>query len=491
MNARVVPYEPQDKQLVLHQTTASEIFYGGAAGGGKSVALRWDAIELCNAVPGVFAALFRRKLPRLESNHIIQIRQEIPPEMARYNETKKRLEFHNGSTLTFRHLEHESDVWDIHGWEIHWAGLDEATEFTPTQIDFVKSRLRLGGFSLKLDEMAKTRPEIKHYKERLPRLVMTSNPGGESHHYLKKHYIDPSPPMEVFDAHQANPEIRAGVISRVFIPATMKDNKYLDENYDVQFAEMPEHKRRQYVLGDWDVVPGAFFDCWGPQNVIKPFIIPDHWTRIRGIDWGFASPFYVAECVVSDGRPVKDLEDNDITFPDGCLILYWEWYGRAKNNEGIRMDSREVGETLKERRDPDLAVADESMWNRHDYGPSPAERFAQAEVYFSPADRNRVLGWQEMYSRLKNGMLLVTDNCRDFIRTVPSLQRDDAKLEDVAKKGEDHCADCVRYICMARPYAKHLKAKKPDPFKPKKFTFNDAMEEVSNRSKKSKEPETI
>ena len=195
----------------------------------------------------------------------------------------------------------------------------------------------------------------------------------------------------------------------------------------------------------------------------------------------------LGECVVSDGRPVKDMEGNDITFPEGCLILYWEWYGRSKNNEGIRMDSLEVGKALKERIEPDTQVADESMWNRHDAGYSPAERFMQAGVYFGRADRNRVLGWQEMYSRLKNGMLLVTDNCRDFIRTVPALQRDDNKPEDVMKKGEDHAADCVRYICQARPYVKEL-ATQQKPWHERAIvppTFDEAMEEVSQRSKRS------
>ena len=38
------------------------------------------------------------------------------------------------------------------------------------------------------------------------------------------------------------------------------------------------------------------------------------------------------------------------------------------------------------------------------------------------------------------------------IRTIPALQHDPAKMEDVNTESEDHAADEWRYACMSRPW---------------------------------------
>jgi hypothetical protein len=55
--------------------------------------------------------------------------------------------------------------------------------------------------------------------------------------------------------------------------------------------------------------------------------------------------------------------------------------------------------------------------------------------------------------------------CRDSIRTLPVLQHDPAKPEDVDSDSEDHAADETRYACMSRPWTPPVKGvpgKKPD-----------------------------
>ena len=53
---------------------------------------------------------------------------------------------------------------------------------------------------------------------------------------------------------------------------------------------------------------------------------------------------------------------------------------------------------------------------------------------------------EDGYSRM-----YVFDNCRDFIRTVPTLQFQKGSAEDLDTEGEDHAADEWRYACMSRP----------------------------------------
>jgi hypothetical protein len=85
-------------------------------------------------------------------------------------------------------------------------------------------------------------------------------------------------------------------------------------------------------------------------------------------------------------------------------------------------------------------------------------------VWFKRADNRRVGlrgamgGWDQLCARLKGSddgrpMLYVFSTCRDFIRTVPAMQHDSTRAEDVDTEGEDHCGDQTRYAVMSRPYA--------------------------------------
>jgi hypothetical protein len=53
-------------------------------------------------------------------------------------------------------------------------------------------------------------------------------------------------------------------------------------------------------------------------------------------------------------------------------------------------------------------------------------------------------------------MIYFTSNCRDSIRTLPALQHDRNKPEDVDTESEDHAPDEIRYACMSRPYIKDI-----------------------------------
>jgi hypothetical protein len=453
-------YEPQDRQKLLHATIATQILYGGAAGGGKSHSLRWDAYDFCMKNPGISAYLVRKSHPQLEANHILPMKRELPKEIATYNETKKRIDWWNRSTLQFRHCEYDRDLHDFQGWECHWLGIDEASQLNEEHIKYMKTRVRLGSWE----------PTDPAAKARLPRCVMTSNPGGPSHHYLKELFIDSGPPETIFYdeamRNPSNPDHKGW--SSIYIPAKMSDNDYLDDDYAGQFGQLPEWQAQQLRDGDWNVVPGAFFDCWSHENIIKPFTVPPWWPRWRSCDWGFATPFSIGEWTVSDGTKV-DTPEGPKEYPEGALIRIWEWYGNEKGNVGLRMDGTTVGQNVIMQRGKTLpGPCDPSGW-RSDMGPSAAEKMMKGGLIFFKGDNQRESGWQEMYSRISANMLLVFDNCYDFIRTIPTLEADPLNPNDVLKGGEDHVGDETRYMCMARPYKKVEPPKPRNPLEPLRF----------------------
>jgi hypothetical protein len=364
----------------------------------------------------------------------------LPPELGSYNETRKVFNWWNGSILAFQHLEYDKDLNDFQGDEIHWLGVDEASLLQHEHLAEIKTRCRLGDW----------KPTDPHAVIRLPRLAMTANPGGPSHQYLKESYIDPAPAGEMFE-HRVQVRDKVIVKTRVFIPATMDDNVYLDDDYEAQFGDLPEWRVQQLRDGDWDVVPGAFFDCWDPKvHVIQPFEVPDRWPRYRSCDWGFATPFSIGEWTISDGTPVIQRDGSRVIYPKDCSLRIWEWYG-GKKSKGLRLDALEVASRVIRARGRALpGPADTNMWEA-DNGPSPASKFARAGMPMFKADKRREAGWQEMYRRIKSGMLKVTSDCRDFIRTIPAQMADPMNPNDVKKKSDDHVADETRYFVMSRP----------------------------------------
>ena len=97
-----------------------------------------------------------------------------------------------------------------------------------------------------------------------------------------------------------------------------------------------------------------------------------------------------------------------------------------------------------------------------------AESAAKHGIHFTPGENSRIQGWMQCHYRLHFDeygipMMYVFSNCKDFIRTIPALQYDDHKVEDLDTDGEDHIADEFRYFCMTRPIKARV-AKKPDEY---------------------------
>jgi hypothetical protein len=201
--------------------------------------------------------------------------------------------------------------------------------------------------------------------------------------------------------------------------------------------------------------------------VIRPFEVPDDWIRFRSGDWGSASPFSFGWWAVVAER----YKTETVMLPRGCIVRYREWYGMVqdKPNMGLKLHAEKVGEGLWEREqgDPKLkyGALDPSAF-KEDGGPSIASRItlgSKNRITFVPADNARVPGrgamggWDQMRGRMVGDgdghpMIVCFSTCVDSIRTIPALQHDSAKPEDLDTDMEDHAADDWRYGCMSRPW---------------------------------------
>lgn len=449
------------KQGTALLTPATEVLYGGAAGGGKSHLMRVAAILWCAAIAGLQVYLFRRIHDDLVKNHIEGpkgFRAMLGPwtQTGLATIVEDEIRFWNGSKIYLCHCKDEKDRWKYLGAEIHVLLIDELTTFTDTIYRFLRGRVRAVGLPVLSPE----------YAGRFPRILCGSNPGGIGHHFVKSAFVDRGAPEEVYRA----PDEEGGML-RQYIPARLDDNPSMasdDPGYRQRLRGLGSNALvKAMEEGDWNVVVGAYFDCWRSElHVIKPFKIPDHWLRFRSMDWGSARPFSVGWWAVAS----ETVRYSGGLIPKGALIRYREWYGASSPNVGLKLTVDAVAEGVVSRETKEehirYMVADPSMFIS-DGGPSLAERFYKAsQISLTPADNKRVTekghmgGWDQVRSRLigedchgqLRPMLYFFDTCLDSIRTLPALQHDELRPEDVDTDGEDHAPDEIRYACMSRPY---------------------------------------
>ncbi len=493
------------KQSEAIKSEATEILYGGAAGGGKSFFMRAFAIILCGLIPGLNVYLFRRIREDLIKNHM-EGPQGFPVMLSgliisgHVKIVEDEIRFWNGSKIFLCHCKDEKDRFKYLGAEIHVLLVDELTMFTEVIYRFLRGRCRAPGLVIPDWAIAFFKAKFGvELSKKLPLALAGSNPGNIGHLWVKSAWIDRLKAFEV----KRMPSTEGGML-RQYIPAVLEDNPHLDaDDYGGKLEGMGSAELvKAFRYGIWDIVAGAFFDNWmaaGPgAHVIKPFTPPTHWTRFRSMDWGSFRPFSVGWwCLAEPGEWVKLSDGTERQFPGGALIRYREWYGcktaedgTLMPNTGLKLDAevvargikqREQGETINEQGSP----ADPSMW-REDGGPSIAERMLRIDggkgPRFRPADNERVAGWLQLRGRLngENGqpMLYSTEDCAHFNRTLPALQHDQHKVEDVDSDGEDHAADDARYMCMARPWST---VKKPRSSGPKPFTLDWVIQQDEQR----------
>lgn len=283
---------------------ADETLFGGAAGPGKTEWLMEYGIEQMEAYAGNRGLMVRRVFPSLNRTIIPRLKQKLHGR-ATWNGNEKTFTFDNGSILEVSSLQYLDDVYDYQGTEYGWIGWEEVTEFAEKQYEFMLGRLRAPQDGIRAHSTA------------------TTNPGGRGHVWVKRRFVkpkavdipegDPFPiPTEVW-----TPRWKEGVhdaenppLSRVYIPATHKDNPTLlerDPGYISRLrAQSDRGMRKAYEEGDWDAIDeieGALWTAadldggrWDPARLDNETIM----RRVVAVDpsdGGESGDFYgVAVC---------------------------------------------------------------------------------------------------------------------------------------------------------------------------------------------------
>jgi len=295
--------EPKQEIFLSIPTTVKEAFYGGGAGSGKSdVLLLYGIVHRWHEHPLFKQVFMRRTFPELRNEIIPRSRELYRKFGATFNKTdmcwtfprpdQAGSGFTNGGAMIFLgHCENEDDVHKYDSMQINLYSPDELTSYTEWIYNYI-------GFQ-----------RVRSPTRELPAIIRAAGmPGGIGHTWTYKRFVKPAPEGgKIIHGKGGN--------KRIYIHATLKDNKHIDPTYKQSLQGITvEAERKAKELGDWESYQGQVFDEFRdhkfedePDNalhVIPQFNIPEWWPRFIVGDWGFRAMTWVGYAAVSPTKRV-------------------------------------------------------------------------------------------------------------------------------------------------------------------------------------------
>lgn len=441
-------HRPQGRAL---NSKATEILFGGGAGGGKSHLLRIAAITWAVSYPGLRIGLFRRFYPDLRANHMdgpsgfpVLLAEAVAEGWCEI--VKDEIRFWNGSKISLHHCQHEQDRFRYQGAEFHVLLIDEVTHFTEVIYRFLRGRVRLAGLDLPPDAAA-----------RFPRIMVSGNPGGIGHSWVKRAWIEDKDGNKLEPGRIYRTSDEEGGMLRQFIPSVLSDNPSMektDPGYKKRLMGLGDPQLVRAMLeGDWDVVAGAMFgDIWRKdRHVCQPFAIPVDWPIWRGGDDGYSAPacvvwmtqnpttktFYVIGEIYRAGMLAPDFAER--TKAVDMALPLWQ-NGRVINNPTPlrgNFDAAAFADTGQGE------IARGHQLNKLGCKWEPVEKWPGSRIH-GAQNIHRLLAPNPL-DPLGGPGLVFFSRCTKCIEQVPSLPRDPRNAEDVDTTAPDHAYDALRY----------------------------------------------
>lgn len=375
-----------------------------------------------------------------------------------------------GEELLFRSAKDERDYNDYHGQEFPFIGWNELTKYPSSKLYDMMLSCNRSSFTPEKD--GPSLPPIPL------EVFSTTNPLGPGHAWVKRRFIDVTP---VGTVHKRLTEIEHPVTGemlrmerkQIAIKGMWFENPYLPKNYPATLVAASggsEHVVKAWLKADWNIVAGGAFDDKWMENihVVSRFPVPANWIVDRAFDWGSSTPFHVGWWAEANGEEVTLPNGRRFSPYPGSLILCHEWYGTKElgTNVGLKMSARDIADGIKNREvkllesgwieeQPWAGPADNQIRNVVEAGTDTIEKkMLDRGIAWEESDKSKgsnMNGLQLARDRLEAAVtgegpaLYVMHHCRATISIVPSLPRDEMKVDEVSSKAEDHAWDTMKY----------------------------------------------
>lgn len=398
----------------------SAVGYGGARGGGKS---HWLLAQMgaddCQRVPNL-KCLLLRKVGKANMEHFEDLRRRLfsalPHDFSAYRGV---LNFANGSRIIAGHFQAEKDIDAYLGLEYDVIGIEEATTLSNRKHQDISTCCRT------------SKPNWR------PRIYSTTNPGGIGHAWYRSKFVLPF-------LEKRETETR-------FLPARVADNQFNNPEYQKVLEGLTGWQKRAWLDGDWDIAAGQFFTTFRREVHVLPDFDE---SRARewwaALDYGFAH--YTAVllgCTDCDGNTfVVDEHAERMWLPQRHATAVRAMLLR----HGLRLS------------DLKRIVAGADVFSKQSDGTTVAHQYAREGIALRPANMDRINGWAEILQGFGDPAagifprLFIHQRCARLAETLPALQHDPNRPEDVLKVdadedgiGGDDSADALRYLVATKP----------------------------------------
>lgn len=470
-----VIWMPQEGSQVSFMTCPFfEVLLHGPRGTGKTDVLLMDFAQHCERGLGASwrGIIFRQTYPQL-ADIVAKTRKWFPKiygKRVQFNGTFMSWTWESGEVLLLRHMRRADDYSNYHGHEYPFEGWEELTNWAD-----------LAPYKLMMACCRSDNPKV-------PRKIRsTCNPYGPGHNIVRHRFRLPeNDGKPIMDSRDEEGNLEK---PRVSIRSRMWENQILlrsnpDYRQIVSGAARNKGERMAWIIGSWDITAGGLLDeAWVQAKryaLLKGFDIPSSWVIRRSFDWGGSSPFSVGWYAVSDGTDYTDREGVEHSTVRGDIFRIAEWYGwNGTPNKGLELTAEQLTTGIVERElemgiygrvacgPADTQIFDvESSRRTHSISsemlkPVKIDGKRYPGIRWERADKrpgSRIQGWDRIRAMLKAtipakdgtrerpGLFIFKDSNVHWLRTVPSLPRDDKKPDDADSDAEDHAGDETRYM---------------------------------------------
>ena len=232
--------------------TRTHLFHGGA-GSGKSIFCAEKIHALMQRYPNSTGLVVRKFFSSLRNSVIPLLDETVIGPSAIHAIANHRFEYGNGSVLCYAGVSDEKQrealksIGRGDGVDFLWIEEANALSFDDYQVLMTRLRGKAAGWR---------------------QCLMSCNPDHENHWINRK----------IIGAE--SPDIASTWISPY-------DNPYADRDYLATLEALTGVQRDRLLLGKWISAEGMVWPYEPGVHLCDPFVIPDHWRRIKVVDFGW------------------------------------------------------------------------------------------------------------------------------------------------------------------------------------------------------------